>query len=158
MVALALIPFLYPVRLLQLRQRSEVGRYATDSKGPRIPRERWPEVVTRVQREGLRAVARGFGVSHETVPSLVRVISVQERVSYATERGLRGRIAASPRGSARVEMGCDPHRRLVTRGQRLGNHLLTGLCPTLLPGGGERSLPHYLPSGGDRSREAFFLL
>jgi hypothetical protein len=42
------------------------------AKGPRIPRECWPEVVAQVQREGLRAVARDFGVSHETVRGVIR--------------------------------------------------------------------------------------
>jgi hypothetical protein len=51
------------------------------AKGPRIPRERWPEVATRVQREGLRTVARDFGVSHETVRSVMRAIAAAERDS-----------------------------------------------------------------------------
>ncbi len=71
-VTLPLIPFLYPARLLQSRQRSGVGRYATGAKGPRIPRERWSEVAARVQREGLRAVAREFEVSHETVRAIAK--------------------------------------------------------------------------------------
>ena len=80
MVGLPFTPILYPERLLCSRGRSGVGRYAAATKGPLIPRERWQEVADRVQREGLRAVARDFGVSHETVRSVVRVISFQERV------------------------------------------------------------------------------
>jgi hypothetical protein len=71
-VDLPLVPFLYPDRLLRSRRRSGVGRYATIAKGPRIPQERWPEVAARVQREGLRVVARDFGVSHETVRGFLR--------------------------------------------------------------------------------------
>src|SRR5215217_1257187 len=44
-VSLPLIPFLYPGRLLRVRRRSGIGRYAIATKGPRIPRERWPEVA-----------------------------------------------------------------------------------------------------------------
>jgi hypothetical protein len=71
-VDLPLIPFLHLERLLRSRQRSGIGRYATTAKGPRIPREQWSEIVDRVQREGLRAVARDLGVSHETVRAVVK--------------------------------------------------------------------------------------
>ena len=67
-----LVPFLYPDRVLRARQRRGSGRYAAGGKGPRIPRERWPEVAARARREGLRAVARDLGVSHETVRSVLR--------------------------------------------------------------------------------------
>lgn len=77
-----LVPFLYPDRVLQARQRSGAGRYAPGVKAPRIPRERWPEIADRVQRGGLRTVARELGVSHETVRAVVqamdRVHSVAE--------------------------------------------------------------------------------
>ena len=33
------------------------------TKGPRIPPERWAEAAVRAKDEGLRAVARDFGVS-----------------------------------------------------------------------------------------------
>jgi hypothetical protein len=75
-----LIPFLYPDRLLSSSQRSGIGRYATVAKGPRIPRERWPEVAVRAKDEGLRAVARDFGVSHETVRSVVKTIAEAKTV------------------------------------------------------------------------------
>lgn len=71
-VDLPLIPFLYPERLLRATQRSGVGRYATVAKRPCIPRERWPEVAVRVERNGLRAIARELGVSHETVRAVVQ--------------------------------------------------------------------------------------
>jgi hypothetical protein len=71
-VKLPLIPFLYSERLLHARRRSGVGRYATTAKGSLIPRERWPEVAERVQREGLRDVARELRVSHETVRTVVK--------------------------------------------------------------------------------------
>ena len=70
-----LVPFLYPERLLRSRRRLGVGRYAAGTKGPRIPRERWSEVAARAKREGLRSVARDFGVSHETVRSVLRAVS-----------------------------------------------------------------------------------
>ena len=81
MVELPLIPFLYSERLLHSRRRSGIGRYATTAKGPRIPRDRWPEIAVRAKREGLRVVARDFAVSHETVRSVVRAFRLQERVS-----------------------------------------------------------------------------
>ena len=74
-VAPPLVPFLYPERILHSRQRRGLGRYAAGAKRPRIPREHWPDVATRAKREGLRAVARQFGVSHETVRSMVRSVS-----------------------------------------------------------------------------------
>jgi hypothetical protein len=70
-VDLPLIPFFYPEDLLRSRRRSGVGRYTSATKGTRIPRERWPEVAARAKREGLRKVARDYGVSHETVRSIV---------------------------------------------------------------------------------------
>ena len=80
MVDSPLIPCLYPERLLHSRRRSGLGRYSTVANGPRIPRERWPEVAVRAQVEVLRAVARDFGVSYETVRSVGRTITTQERV------------------------------------------------------------------------------
>ena len=73
-VAPPLVPFLYAELLLRTRQRRGVGRYATGSKGRRIPEERWSEVADRAQREGLRRVARDLGVSHETVRAVVRAV------------------------------------------------------------------------------------
>lgn len=67
-----LIPFLYPERLLHSRRRCGVGKYASVAKGPRIPRERWAHVATRAKREGIRAVARNLGVSHETLRTVVK--------------------------------------------------------------------------------------
>jgi hypothetical protein len=69
-VDLPLIPFLYPDRLLRVRRRSGIGRYAIATKGPRIPRERWLEVAARAELSGLRSVARDLGVSHETVRAI----------------------------------------------------------------------------------------
>jgi hypothetical protein len=67
-----LVPFLYLERILRLRRRSGAGRYAKEAKGPSIPPERWAEVAARVSLEGLRAVARDLGVSHETVRQTTR--------------------------------------------------------------------------------------
>ena|SRR5215203_3483106 len=72
-VALPLVPFLYDERVLRSRQRRGAGRYAPGTKPLRIPEDRWPEVVTRTKREGLRSIARDFGVSHETVRAVLRV-------------------------------------------------------------------------------------
>ena len=46
------------------------------TKGPRIPRERWAEVAVHAKHVGAQAVARDFGVSHETVRSVVRARAV----------------------------------------------------------------------------------
>jgi hypothetical protein len=73
-----MVPFLYPERMLRSRQRRGVGRYAAGAKGPRIPRERWPEVAARAEREGLRAVARDLGVSHETVRAVLRAAACSD--------------------------------------------------------------------------------
>ena len=74
-VAPPLVPFLYPERALRARQRRGVGRYSAEAKGPRIPKERWPKVAERARREGLRAVARELGVSHETVRTVVQAVA-----------------------------------------------------------------------------------
>jgi hypothetical protein len=66
-----LVPFLYPESMLQLRQRRGAGRYAAGTKSCRIPEDCWPEVIARSQQEGLRSVARDFGVSHETIRAIV---------------------------------------------------------------------------------------
>ena len=82
MVESPLIPFLYPDRLLRSTRRSGVGRYALTAKGPRIPPDQWPYIAARAKREGLRAVARTLGVSHETVRSITnRVASETPQVS-----------------------------------------------------------------------------
>ena len=73
-VAPPLVPFLYPERLLHSRRRGGAGRYAAGARGPRIPRDCWPNVASRARREGLRAVARDYGVSHETVRAVVRAV------------------------------------------------------------------------------------
>ncbi len=69
-----LVPFLYPERVLRSRQRRGVGRYATGVKAAKIPEACWAIVAARAKHEGLRAVARDFGVSHETVRSVVHAI------------------------------------------------------------------------------------
>jgi hypothetical protein len=74
MVALPLVPFLYPERLLYSRCRSGVGRYATAAEGPRIPRKRWSEVAARAKAVGLRVTAREFGISNETIRAVVRQV------------------------------------------------------------------------------------
>ena len=72
MVDVPLIPFLYPDRLLHSRRRSGIGRYATVAKGSLIPREQWLHVAARAKHEGLRAVARDLGISHETVRTITK--------------------------------------------------------------------------------------
>ena len=52
-VAPPLVPFLHPDLALRVGQRRGVGRYAPQTKSTRIPRDRWPEVVARAQRESL---------------------------------------------------------------------------------------------------------
>ncbi len=78
--SLPLIPFLYLERLIHLRRRSGIGRYATVAKGPHIPGECWLDVSVRAEREGLQAVARELGASDETVRMVVRAMVAREGV------------------------------------------------------------------------------
>jgi hypothetical protein len=70
-VALPLVPSLYQGRLLHLRRRSGIGRFATVAKGSRFPRSQRHDVAARAEREGLRRVVRGMGVPRETVRVIV---------------------------------------------------------------------------------------
>jgi hypothetical protein len=72
-VAPPLVPLLYPERLRHARRRTSVGLYASIAKGPRIPRDQWPLVRAQARRDGLRATARAFGVSYETIRTILRV-------------------------------------------------------------------------------------
>ena len=94
-VAAPLVPFLYPERLLHARRRSGIGRYAPAAKGPCIPREHWPHVAARAKREGLRAVAREFGVSHETVRVIVQ--RVKQPALTTSQNGAEEDLADSAR-------------------------------------------------------------
>jgi hypothetical protein len=78
MVALSLIPFLYPDRLLRSRRRSVTGRYATVARGPHIPRECWLNISVRAKLEELRAVARELPVSQEAVCTVVQAMVAGE--------------------------------------------------------------------------------
>jgi hypothetical protein len=72
-------PFLYPERVLSAGRRRGAGHYAAGAEVRAIPEERWPEVAARAEREGLRAVARDLGVSHETVRAVVRTVGRASR-------------------------------------------------------------------------------
>src|SRR5829696_3478981 len=76
-----LVPFLYPDRILRSRRRSGVGPYASVAKGPRVPRDQWPDVAARADRERLWSVARDLGVSDETVRSIC------QRLKHKAEMG-----------------------------------------------------------------------
>ena len=39
---------------------------------PRLDPARWPEIAERARHESLRAVAAAYGVSHETIRTIVR--------------------------------------------------------------------------------------
>jgi hypothetical protein len=80
-VALPLVPFLYSERHLFAKRRLGIGRYAAVAKGPRIPGDRWQEVDARARAIGLRATAREFGVSHETIRSIAHRIKQRGVVS-----------------------------------------------------------------------------
>lgn len=97
-VAPPLVPFLYPERVLRPRRRSGAGRYAAGTKAPRIPRERWPAIATRAEREGLRTVARDLGVSHETVRSLVLALTRAE-MAVSRRRSQCSRLAGQAKSS-----------------------------------------------------------
>ena len=78
-VAPPLGPFLYPERMLRARHRGGAGRYAAGTIRRAVPQKRWPEVAARAEREGLRAVARDLGVSHETVRTVLRAVGSRDR-------------------------------------------------------------------------------
>jgi hypothetical protein len=87
-----LIPFLYAERVLRMRQRVGAGRYSMTVKGPRISSQDWTEVAARAEREGLRAVARDLGVSHETVRAVVKRVEQ----SRGTARAHHTRVTLPP--------------------------------------------------------------
>jgi hypothetical protein len=66
------VPFLYPHGVIHGRRRRGTERYAAGAKGSRIPEEHWATIVVRARQESLRRIARDFGVSHETVRSVLR--------------------------------------------------------------------------------------
>ena len=72
MVAPPLVPLLYPERLFHARGHAGAGRYAPTAKGSRIPRDQGPLVRAPARQQGLRATVRAFGVSHETIRTILR--------------------------------------------------------------------------------------
>ena len=80
-VAPPLVPILYPERVLRSHDRSGTGRYAAGARPPRIPRERWDDIVARSKRESVRTIASEFGVSYETVRILIRNATSEDRSS-----------------------------------------------------------------------------
>ena len=87
-----LVPFLYPERVLHACRRRGIGRYAAGAKQSRIPEERWPEVIARAECEGLRQIARDFGVSHEAVRAVFRAAG---RADLVADAGRAHRLAAA---------------------------------------------------------------
>ncbi len=64
---------LYAERVIQSTKRRGAGRYAAMTRSLRIPEGRWSEVAERARSEALRSIARDFGVSHETVRTVLRM-------------------------------------------------------------------------------------
>ncbi len=67
-----LVPILYSYQVLRTVRRSGTGRYSPGANRTSISQEYWPVIVERSGREGLRQIARDFGVSHETIRSVLR--------------------------------------------------------------------------------------
>ena len=67
-----LVPILYSYQVLRTVRRSGTGRYSPSANRTSISQEYWPVIVERSGREGLRQIARDFGVSHETIRSVLR--------------------------------------------------------------------------------------
>ena len=44
----------------------------TPAPRPRLSPELWPEIAARAERESLRTVGTAYGVSHETIRTIVR--------------------------------------------------------------------------------------
>ena len=76
-----LVPFLYPEREFRSRERRGIGRHAAGAKGPKVPEGDWSLVAARTMREGLRAVAREYGVSRETVRAVLRSATQADSVA-----------------------------------------------------------------------------
>ncbi len=45
---------------------------------PRLPRELWPEIAERARHESLHDLAEAYGVSHETIRTIVRRVTKTE--------------------------------------------------------------------------------
>ena len=67
-----LVPLLYPERSYRAPRHLGLGRYAPLVKRSRIPRDQWPLVRAPARQQGLRATVRAFGVSHETIRTILR--------------------------------------------------------------------------------------
>ena len=117
MVAPPLVPFLYPERVLHACRRRGIGRYAAGAKQSRIPEERWPEVIARAECEGLRKIARDFGVSHE---ALRAVLQAAGRADLLADARRTHRLAASapPPPPARAKVPKERHGEVVVLCQR----------------------------------------
>ncbi len=116
-VAPPLIPFLYPERVLHACQRRGVGRYAAGAKQSSIPEERWPEIIARAEHEGLRKIARDFGVSHEAVRAVFRAAGRADLVADAG-RAHRLAAAAPPPPPARAKVPKERHKEVALLCQR----------------------------------------
>ncbi len=61
-----LVPFLYPSEALEATPRRPL------QCRPRLPHDCWPAIAERAQYESLRDLAAEYGVSHETIRTIVR--------------------------------------------------------------------------------------
>ena len=116
-VAPPLVPFLYPERVLRAGQRRGVGRYAAGAKQLSIPVERWPEIIVRAEQEGLRRIARDFGVSHEAVRAVLRAAGRADLVADVG-RAYRLAAAAPPPPPARAKVPKDHYQEVALLCQR----------------------------------------
>ncbi len=78
MVDPPLVPFLYPERVVRARQRRGAGRYAADVKQRHLAHQLWQEIAARARAESLRQLAVAYGVSHETIRTVVGRVAARE--------------------------------------------------------------------------------
>ncbi|MDP9375373.1 MAG: hypothetical protein M3Q65_23570 [Chloroflexota bacterium] len=116
-VAPPLIPFLYPERVLRVRQGRGVGRIAAAASTPAIPETRWSEIVARVKHEGLRRIARDFGVSHEVIRTVLQAAGRTDLLADAEHR-YRLAAAAPPPPPAQHKIPKERYGEVVTFCQR----------------------------------------
>ena len=75
-------PAYYPIRG-EAGDRAHEHNEPTRAPCPRLSPELWPEIAARAERESLRTLAAAYGVSHETIRTIVRRTAQAEHQATA---------------------------------------------------------------------------